>query len=96
MSLVTPSDNSSPTAHFLASVKDLIEDALRDLVDSDMVGMIIQNQVNPSDKPIGISFRRKDQLPGDVLWSVFEKVSKSNSRFNALDELVSQDALRFW
>jgi len=30
----------------------------------------------------------KDQLPSDVIWSVFEKVSKTNSRFNPLDTLV--------
>ena len=53
-----------------------------------MVGVTIQNQVNQNDKPIGISFRRKDQLSGDVIWSVFERVSQSNSRFNALDTLV--------
>jgi len=53
-----------------------------------MVGMTIHNQVNQSDKPIGISFRRKGQLSGDEIWSVFEKVFQSNSRFNALGSLV--------
>ena len=43
---------------------------------------------NQNDKPIGISFRRKDQLSGEVIWSVFAKVSKSNARFNTLDTLV--------
>jgi len=38
--------------------------------------------------PIGISFRRKDHVSVDVVWTVFEKVSQSNSRFNALDTLV--------
>ena len=52
-----------------------------------MVGITIQNQVNINDKPIGITFRRKDQLSGDVIWSVL-KVFQSNSRFNALDTLV--------
>ena len=53
-----------------------------------MVGINIQNQVNQKYKPVGISFRRKDQLSGVVIWSVFEKGSQSNSRFNALDTLV--------
>jgi len=53
-----------------------------------MVGITIQNQVNQNDKPIGISFRRKDQLSADMICSLFEKVSQSNSRFNALDTLV--------
>ena len=61
---------------------------LQNTSDSDMVGMTIHNQVNQSDKPIGISFRRKDQLSGDLIWSVFEKVSQSNSRFNALEIAV--------
>ena len=69
-------------------MKDLFEYALQEVRDSDMVGINIQNQVNQNDKPIGISFRRKDQLSAEVMGSVFEKVSQSNSRFNALDTLV--------
>jgi hypothetical protein len=53
-----------------------------------MVGITIQNQVNQNNKPIGNRFIRKDQLSGDVIWSVFEKFSQSNSRFNALDTMV--------
>ena len=74
--------------HFLASVNELFEYALQDVSDSDMVGITIQNQVNQDDKPIGISFRRKDQSSGEVIWTVFEKVSQSNVRFNALDTVV--------
>ena len=66
----------------------LFEYVLQDVMDSDKVGINIQNQVNQNDKPIGISFRRKDQLSGELVWSVFEKVSQSNARFNALDTLV--------
>jgi hypothetical protein len=53
-----------------------------------MVGIAVYNEENQNDKPIGISFRRKDQISGDVIWRVFEKVAQSNSRFNALDKLV--------
>ena len=49
---------------------------------------MIQNRENENDKPNWISFRRKDQLAGDVIWRVFERVSQSNSRFNALDPLI--------
>ena len=73
--LSTPSDDIDPVSHFLASVNDLFEHALQIASDSDMVGITIQNEINQSDKPIGISFRRKGQLSGDVIWSVFEKVS---------------------
>ena len=83
--LLPPSNNVKPVNHFLASVNGLFEHVLQNVRDSDMVGMTIHNQVNRSDKPIRISFRRNDQFSGDVMWSVFETVSQSNSRFNALD-----------
>jgi len=63
----------------------MFEYALQDMSDSNIVGITIQNQGNQNDKPIVISFRRKDQLSGEVVCSVFEKVSHSNSRINALD-----------
>jgi hypothetical protein len=56
--------------------------------DGDMVGLTIRNQENENNRPIGFSFRRKDQISGEVIWSVFKKVSQSNSRFNAMDKLV--------
>ena len=74
--------------NFLASVNEILKYALQDVIDDDMVGITIQNQVNQNDKPIGISFKRKDQLSGEVIRSVFEKVSQSNARINALDTLV--------
>ena len=86
--LISPSDNSDPLTYFLDSVNDLFEHALRYVDDSEMVGITIQNKVNQNDKPIEITFRWKDRLSGDVIWSVFETVSQSNSRFNALDTLV--------
>ena len=45
--------------HFLASVNELFEHALQHVGDADMVGIAIHNEVNQSDKPIGISFRRR-------------------------------------
>jgi len=81
-------EDPNPTSHFLDSVTELFEHALRDLEDSDMVGITISNEVEVKDRAIGISFRRKDQITGDVIWSVFEKVAYSNARFNALDKLA--------
>ena len=69
-------------------MNELFDHALQNLSDSDMVGITIQNRVNQNDKPIGLSFRRKDQLVGDVIWSVLEKVTQSNARFSALDKLI--------
>ena len=74
--------------HFQESVMQVFDYALRDNANSDMVGVLIRNEHNQHDKPVGISFRRKDQLSSDVIWSVLEKVSQSNSRFNATDALV--------
>jgi hypothetical protein len=53
-----------------------------------MVGISIRNEVNMRDKAIGISFRRKDRLSTDLILNVWQKVTQSNSRFNALDKLV--------
>jgi hypothetical protein len=53
-----------------------------------MVGITISNEENIQDKAIGISFRKRDQLTPDVIWSVFGKVAQSNARFQALDKLV--------
>ena len=69
--LLPPSNNVDPVTHFLTGVNDLFEHVLQNVSDSDMVVMTIHNQINQSDKPIGISFRRKDQLSADVIWSVF-------------------------
>ena len=53
-----------------------------------MVGVTIHNEVNLLDKAIGFSFRRKDQLSEEVIWSVFSKVAQSNARYNAMDRLI--------
>jgi hypothetical protein len=66
----------------------LFDYALRNVDDSDMVGLAIHHEgTGPRDKPIGFSFRRRDQLSTEVIWRLFEKVAQSNSRFNALDPL---------
>jgi len=80
--------DTDPVSHFVASVADLVGYAVRNCRDSDMVGITIRNEVNLQDRAIGISFRRRDQLSENVIWSVFEKVVQSNARFNALDNLI--------
>ena len=80
--------DSDPITHFLNGMSELFEYALRDCSESDMVGITISNEVNEQDKPLGISFRRKDQISEEVIWSMFEKVAQSNARFNAMDRLI--------
>ena len=77
-----------PVSHFIASMSNLCEHALKICDDSDMVGVSIRNEVNMRDKAIGNSFRCKDQLSTDVILKVWQKETQSNSRFNALDKLV--------
>ena len=81
-------DESDPVSYFMASVNNLCEHVFRNCNDSDMLGISIRNEVNMRDKAIGISFRRKDQLSTDVILNVWQQVTQSNSRFNALDKLV--------
>jgi hypothetical protein len=83
-----PPVDSNAMFNFLTSVSDLFEHALQNCDDSDMAGIKISNEENVQDKAIGISFRRRDQLTPDVIWSVFGKVVQSNARYNALDKLV--------
>jgi len=48
-------EDPNPMSHFLESVTELFEHALRDLEDSDMVGITISNEVEVKDRTIGIS-----------------------------------------
>jgi hypothetical protein len=75
--------------HFETSMNALFEFALHNVAGSDTVGMVIhhENYEGQKDKPIGFSFRRKDQLSPEVIWRLFEKVAQSNSRFKVLDPL---------
>jgi len=74
--LLPPSDATDPVSNFLASLNDLFRHALQNLSENDIVGITIQNRENQNDKPIGISFRRKDQVAGDVILSLIQKVSQ--------------------
>jgi hypothetical protein len=89
-----------PARNFANSVDKLFEYLLRDLELSDMVGIFIYNADNQQDKPIGLSFKRKGQISRDVPWSVFEKVTKSNARYQVLgthfSHIFCKDACGFW
>jgi hypothetical protein len=81
-------DDHNPMSQFLATVTEMFDYALRVCYDSDMVGITISNEDNVQDRGIGISFRRKNEITGDVIWSVFENVAQSNARFNVLYKIV--------
>jgi hypothetical protein len=90
--LTAPPSTSSaardPARDFCNSVDELFEYAMRDLEPGDMVGISIHNADNQPDRLIGLSFRRRDQISRDVLWSVFEKVIQSNAKYQDLDTLT--------
>jgi hypothetical protein len=86
--LTAPPPEISVGQHFADSVDEVFEYSLRDLQPDDMVGISIHNADNQQGRPVGLSFRRRDQISRDVLWSVFEKVTQSNSRYQALDTLT--------
>jgi hypothetical protein len=67
---------------------ELFQYSLGDFDPSDMVGISIHNADNQHDRPKRRSFRRRDQITRDVLWSVFEKVTQSNARYQALHTLT--------
>jgi len=55
--------------------------------DRDLVRLRIRNTENVQDKLVGISFLRRDQFKGDVVWSVLGKVIHSNASFALTDRL---------
>jgi hypothetical protein len=70
--LLPPPDDEvipDPITHFESCVDALFEYALKNVEDTDMVGFFIQNE--NKDKPIGFSFRRKDQLSVEVISKLF-------------------------
>ena len=85
--LTTPA-SSSAAGHCTDRMDAIFEYSLRDLEPSDMVGISIYNVDNQQDRPIGLSFRRRDQISRVVLWSVFDKVTQSNATYQAVDNLT--------
>jgi hypothetical protein len=74
-----------PAQYFAHSEDELFDYSLRDLDPSDMVGISIHNADNQEDRPIRLSFRRRDQISRDMLWNVFHKLTQSKAKFQALD-----------
>lgn len=60
-------------------IRGLFKHALNDMEDADMLRIAINYEVNQSDKARGISFRRRDQLSGNMILGGFKKVTHLNS-----------------
>ena len=84
----TPPPN--PVSHFVDSENSLLDYVLEDVANAENVGIAIHKEINQNDKPIRLSFRWKYQLSSDAIWNVYDNVSQSNSRFNALDTLIAK------
>jgi hypothetical protein len=79
---------TDPVTHFQTSMNALFHYELSKVDDSDIVGLVIYHEyTGQKDKPIGFSFRRRNQLSPEVVWRLFEKVAQSNFKFNAMDPL---------
>jgi hypothetical protein len=75
-SLDDDDDGQTPMTHFETSMNALFDYALHNVADTDMVGLDIHHENSDGTvhkgKPIGFSFRQKDQLSHEVIWRLFE------------------------
>jgi len=86
--ITTPPSLTTAARHFTDSVNAFFEYTLHELQPSNMVGISIHNADKQQDRPMGLSYRRRNQISRDVLWSWFDKVTQSNARYQALDTLT--------
>jgi len=84
---MTPGEEEEPTAYFKECITSLNKSLVDDVRDRNLVGLRIRNTENFQDKVMGISFRSRDQLKPDVVWSVLGKVVQSNALFGLNDRL---------
>jgi hypothetical protein len=59
----------------------------QNIPDRDLVGLTIHNTESAVDKPIGISFRSRDQQQSDLMWEVWSKLAQSYAWFAITDAL---------
>ncbi|KAK5642519.1 hypothetical protein RI129_008686 [Pyrocoelia pectoralis] len=77
----------NPLTWLQSAFEELHTYIVKDAAPSDRVGITLRNPNFP-DKPIGLSFRRVDQLSVKVIMSLLEKVMQSNASFFSSDLLV--------
>jgi hypothetical protein len=68
--------DTNPVIYFLATLNELFEHELQYVRGGDMVSVANYNEVDQKVRPIGISFRRRDQFSGEAIWSVLEEVAQ--------------------
>lgn len=72
------------------TLSNMIDYVLRDTADSDYVGIEIRNTVRIQDRPVWLSFRRRDQVHREVVLTALNRVSQSNQNFSLTDRLQLQ------
>lgn len=87
--MTVPPPARDPARLFASSVDDMFEYSLRDIDPGDMVGISVHNEDNQQFMTIRLRYRRKNQISGDVLWSVFQKVTQSKANYQATDTISS-------
>jgi hypothetical protein len=85
--LTAPPPATFAAQHFADSVDQVFDYSLLDLEPDDMAGISIHNAYN-EERPVRLSFRRRDQISRAVWCNVFEKVTQPNTRYQALDTLT--------
>ncbi|KAK4880607.1 hypothetical protein RN001_008753 [Aquatica leii] len=69
-----------------SAFNEVLEHLLKDAAPSDRVGLVLRNDNYP-EKPVGISFRRRDQLNAKTIMATLEKILQSNANFFSTDAL---------
>jgi len=69
-----PGEEHHATAYLKECVTALTNHFVNDVRDRDLVGIRISNAENVQNKVMGLSFRCRNQLKTDVVWSVQGKV----------------------
>jgi len=82
-----PGEEQEPKAYLKECITSLTYYLVDDVHDRDLVGLKIRNIENVQDKVAVISFRRRDLLKRDVVWSILGNFVHSNARFGLSDSL---------
>jgi hypothetical protein len=74
-------EEQEPAAYLKECITALTNYLVDEVADRDLVGLRIRNTENIQAKVVGISFRSRDQLKPDLIWSVLSKVIHNSARF---------------
>jgi len=82
-----PGEEQEITVYLKECITSFTNYLVDDVPGRDFVGLRIRNTENVQDKVVGISFRHRDQLKRNLVWSVLGNMFQSNARFVLNDRL---------